>query len=65
MFMKGNGKINKEMEEDLNFGRMAQFIKAIGKTILLMDSAALYMLMEMFILDSGSKTGPLEKVFIL
>jgi hypothetical protein len=63
--MKGNGKINKEMEEDLNFGRMAQFIKAIGKTILLMDSAALYMLMEMFILDSGSKTGPLEKVFIL
>lgn len=51
--MKGNGKINKEMEEDLNFGRMAQFIKAIGRTILLMDSAALFMLMEMFISDSG------------
>ena len=63
--MKGNGKTNKEMEEDLNFGRMAQFIKAIGRTILLMDSVALSMQMEMFILDSGSKTGPLEKVFIL
>lgn len=63
--MKGNGKINKEMEEDLNFGRMAQFIKAIGRTILLMDSAVLSMQMEMFISDSGSKTGPLEKVFIL
>ena len=63
--MKGNGKIKKEMVEGLNFGKMDQFIKAIGRIILLMASAALSMQMEMFISDSGSKTGPLEKVFIL
>jgi hypothetical protein len=49
MFMKDNGKINKEMEGDLNYGMMDQFIKAIGKIILLMDLAALSMPMEISI----------------
>lgn len=63
--MKGNGKIKKEMVEGLNFGKMDQFIKAIGRIILLMVSAALSMQMEMCMSDSGLKTVPLEKVFIL
>jgi len=62
MFMKGNGKIKKEMVEDVSFGKMAQFIKVIGKTILPMGSAALSTQTEMYILDSGLMIGPLEKV---
>ena len=63
--MKGNGKIKKEMVEDLNYGRMAQYIKAIGRTILLMAMAVLSMLMAMYMLDNGLKTEPLEKVIYL
>ena len=63
--MKDNGKIKKEMVEDLNYGRMAQYIKAIGRTILLMAMAVLSMLMAMYMLDNGLKTEPLEKVIYL
>lgn len=36
MFMKDNGKITKEMAEVNNNGKMDQFMKDIGKIILLM-----------------------------
>lgn len=63
--MKGNGKIKKEMVEDLNCGRMDQYIKAIGRTISLMAMAVLSMLMVTYMLDNGLKTEPLEKVIYL
>lgn len=64
MFMKGNGKIKKEMVEVLSFGKMVQFIKVTGKTILHMDTVVLSMLTEMSMLDNGLKIGPLEKVIL-
>lgn len=47
--MKDNGKITKETEEVNNSGKMDQYIKAIGKTIKLMDMVDLFMLMVMCI----------------
>lgn len=49
MSMKVSGIIIKEMEEELNNGRVDQSTKDIGKIILLMVMADLFMLMEMYI----------------
>ncbi len=37
MYMKENGKIISVMEEEFNNGKMALFMKDIGKIMLLMD----------------------------
>ena len=49
MFMRDNGKIMKEMEEEFSSGKMVQSIKVIGKIMLLLNMVDLYMLMEMSI----------------
>lgn len=47
-FIKVNGKIIKEMAEVCNNGKMALYIKVIGKIISLMDMEGLFMLMETY-----------------
>ena len=37
MYTKVNGKIMKEMVEELNNGKQVQFMKDIGRKMLLMD----------------------------
>ena len=37
MYMKDNGKINKEMEKGNNYGKMALYMKDIGRIILQVD----------------------------
>jgi hypothetical protein len=60
--MKDNGKIIKEMEEVLKFGKMDPFMKGIGKIILHMGLEDLFTLMEMYILVNGKMIELMVKV---
>jgi hypothetical protein len=62
--MKDNGKVIKEVVEVCKFGKMALFIKDIGKIILHMVMEDLSILMVMFILGNGRTIEQMGKVFI-
>ena len=53
MYMKVNGKMKKEMEEESNNGRMAQFMRVTGKIISPLAMEGSFTLMAMFLLDVG------------
>jgi len=63
MFMRGNGKIIKETEEEFNNGKTARSTKVIGRTMSPLDMVDLYMLTGMSILGSGLMIELQEKVF--
>ena len=65
MCMKDNGKMIKEMEEVFNNGKMVQFIKVIGRIILLMVMVDLFMQMVMFMWVDGSMIEHQAKVAII
>lgn len=49
----GNGEKGKEKEEECRNGKMVEYMKVIGKTTRLKVMDDCYILMEIFILESG------------
>lgn len=59
-----NGKMARDKEEEFNTGLMAQFIKAIGSKIWLMEKVDLFILMVIFTVVTGLETALKEWVFL-
>lgn len=65
MFMKVNGTIMKEVDEECKFGKMDLFIKVIGRITQLMAMEDLSIPMEMYTLENGKMIRPMEKVYFI